>query len=107
MADDLEIPAFLRAAARQPKPKARRHRWTRLKAQRPEGAKWEAAERWQVTIPDTREESCGDIPPGARLVWVIAGARWVELRDAEAYAKIPAQLWAKMARAGRLVDQAK
>ncbi len=99
--DTLEFLPFLRGSA--PGPKPRKLRWTRLRAQRPEGAKWEAAERWQICVPDTKEASCGDIPPGYRLVWVIQGTKWCELRDAEAYAKIPAPLWARMARAGRML----
>lgn len=104
MDDGLEVPPFLRGTA--PGPKPRPLKWTRLRAERPEGAKWEAAERWQVCIPDTKEASCGDIPPGYRRVWVIYhdGLKYAELRDAEAYAKIPAAAWARIANKGRKVS---
>lgn len=70
-----------------------------MRGQRPEGDKWLAAERWQVTLG----QNVGDIPPGTRLLWVLYadGRKWAELRDAEAYAKVPAETWARIANRGR------
>lgn len=109
MIDPGPIPAFLLAPKGSRKVIVSRRRWAKIRVERPEGAKWEAAERWEVCIPDAKEikQSMGDLAPGTRCVWVLyaEGHKWAELRDAEGYAKLPARLWEQMARKGRRIDR--
>jgi hypothetical protein len=101
MTDDLEIPQFLRGAKRRGAPRARK--WSRMTAQRPEGEKWEAAERWEVTVPRQWSKD-GSVAPGTRYLWVIEHRTWTELRDAENYSKVPTADWQRVARKGRKVS---
>lgn len=79
------------------------------KIERPEGAKWESAERWAVyldhhTCPQTDEASKGTPRVGYRYVWVIPGKTWTEVRDAEGYIKISTKDWNRIAAKGRQVS---
>lgn len=98
----LDIPVFLQRSRVPGKtlPKFRKIRWAKMKAVRPEGERWIAAERWEVFIG-------ADIPqlaPGCRYVWVAEGRKWAYLRDAENRAKIHISLWRKMQKTGRQVN---
>lgn len=91
---ELALPDHLRRV-RGDTPKPRPVRWKRVRAQRPEGAKWETAERWHVHVPREWGGTAGDskLAPGYRHLWVITGGKWTELRDAEAYIKVPTKDW--------------
>lgn len=101
--DDLAIPEFLRGSRPGPKPRWTSP-WTRLKAQRPEGAKWENAERWEVYVDHHHAAGDGRCAVGTRHVWVIPGRTWTEVRDSEGYMKLATADWNKMAKAGRQVS---
>jgi hypothetical protein len=104
--DDLAFPAFLVGVRKKSGP-PRARKWARMLPVRPEGAKWEAAERWQVNVPvrwsDIGKESRG-VGSGTRLLWVIEGRTWTELRDTEGYVKVPTVDWQKAAKNGRKVS---
>lgn len=106
--DGLEIPAFLRSAKRASPPRERR--WKRLAPRRPDGEKWEKAERWEITLglEHSRTGSSGravGLASGTRMVWVIEGTKWAELRDAEDFLKLPIAEWRRLQRHGRAVPK--
>jgi hypothetical protein len=101
--DDLPIPDFLKGSRAGPKPRWTSP-WRHGKAQRPEGAKWEEAERWEVYLPHKLVAGDGHPAVGTRLVWVIAGKTWTELRDAEGYIKIATADWNRLAQKGRKIE---
>lgn len=106
MDDDLTLPAFLRVEPGTKRmPRARR--WSRMLPKRPEGAKWEVAERWQVHVPTSWSDVGIDrlgVGSGTRVLWVLEGKTWTELRDNEGYAKVPTVDWQKAANNGRKVS---
>jgi hypothetical protein len=65
---------------------------------RPEGEKWEGAERWLCHV-DTRLAPA--LASGSRLLWVVEGRKWVYVRDTEAHQRMPAADWNRMSRTGR------
>lgn len=98
MTDDLTLPAFLvreRGPIRMP---VQRHK--RMLPVRPEGSKWEAAERWEICVPD---EYFGALAPGYRCIYQ-PGHKWAELRDAEAYGKVRAAEWERVSNKGRKIS---
>lgn len=110
MNDALAIPDFLFVPKGSRKPIFHRRRWRLPPLPHPaeaHGAKWEEAERWEITIPRAWSDRGGgigapaQIGSGRRLVWALIGRKWVELRDAEGYAKVPAPEWGRIAIKGR------
>lgn len=101
---DLTIPDFLRSARRRSAPRPRR--WSRMLPQRPEGEKWEHAERWEITVPvtwsDVGQSNLG-IGSGRRRVWVVTGTKWAYIRDAEGHRKVPISEWERAANKGQRV----
>ena len=91
---DLTIPAHLRRA-KGDTPMPRPLRWRKMKAVRPEGEKWTDAERWEITIPagGSMNWTTSGLASGTRFVWVLIGRKWVELRDHEAYGRVPRTEW--------------
>jgi hypothetical protein len=107
---DLAIPSHLQRT-KGDAGRPRHLRWKRMRAQRPDGSKWEGAERWEIKVPgggrDPKSISwCGSgLAAGTRLVWAIIGRKWVELRDNEGYAKVPRAEWDEITRyTGRKVS---
>jgi hypothetical protein len=94
--DDLEIPAFLRGSRPGPKPRATTP-WRMPTQGRPEGERWQEAERWLVYI-DTR--LAPNLASGSRLVWVSLGRKWAYVRDAEGHQKMAASDWHRMSKSG-------
>lgn len=107
--DTLAYPAHLIALPGS-RSKMRAPRWKKIKAVRPEGKKWEDADRWEITVPGGGAEKTaldwggeGALAPGRRYVWVIPGRTWTEVRDGEGYIKVPTGEWNQIARTGRQV----
>lgn len=104
---DLNPPAFLSAARRATAPRPRR--WKRIKVRRPEGKKWEAAQRWEVTFGPEHSYTkpngrTGGLAAGTRCVWVIVGRKRVEIRDAEDKCVMTLAEWRLLERHGRQVE---
>jgi hypothetical protein len=101
MSDDLVIPEFLRNAKRRAAPRLRR--WSRMLPRRPEGYRWEAAERWEIDVPPTWSDigkTDRGIGPGRRRVWVTLEGGWAHIRDAETYRKVRVSEWERVANKG-------
>ena len=98
------IPAFLRGKS-PTTVVPRKRRWTRLVAQRPEGDRWAAAERWEITVPPEWSDRHGGLGSGRRYVWALEGRKWAYLRDNESYViQVPAADWQRAANKGRRVS---
>lgn len=99
MTDPNPMPDFLRVApGTRRMPRSRRP--AKLVAVRPEGLKWEYAERWEVTVD---EVNCPGVASGTRCLWVIPGRTWTEVRDSEAYCRLATKDWERMANKGRQI----
>lgn len=98
MIDTLEIPAHLiaRPGSRRKVPTVQ---WKGRKQPRPEGDKWQEAQKWMVTVPPAW---CGQgqLAPGTRMVWAIIGRKWVEIRDVEGYVKVALSDWQRVVHKG-------
>ena len=99
MEPDLTIPEFLRG--RGPNAMANRPpRWKRIKPKpRPEGQRWEQAERWEVFVG---QELLG-LACGRRRLWVVEGRKWARLHDGESQVKVPMALWRQTQRSGKQI----
>ena len=97
MTDLLEIPAFLRGSRPGPKPRKSR-RWVRHAAPPPEGEKWAQAKRVEVYVDFVRAPN---LFSGRRILWVLEGRKWVELRDTENYQKVALAEWERMCQDGK------
>lgn len=101
---ELDVPDFLRRT-KGDAPKPRPARWRRMRAERPSGAKWEEAERWEITVPAGGSDpqtpnwtGDGQLASGRRRVWALVGTKWCELRDSEGYIKVPVAEWNRYTR---------
>lgn len=89
MTDTLALPDFLRAAPGSLR-KPRAPRWHRMPERpRPEGARWEAAERWWVHVPNEMTQ----LASGYRRLWVITGRKWCRLHDGQDQCKVSMGDW--------------
>jgi hypothetical protein len=100
--DDLAIPAFLRRS-RDQKPVEVKPRRKRFKARRPEGERYEDAERWEVFIANT-DHYLRRLGSGIRRVWVAedeTGSRLIWLHDGGAEQSVSMSDWARISAKGR------
>lgn len=99
MDHDLLIPEFLRAAGKVRLP--REPRWKKMTARpRPEGQRWETAERWEVFVG----LALPGLACGLRRLWVVEGRKWARLHDGESQVKIPMELWRQTQRRGKQIN---
>jgi hypothetical protein len=88
--DELMIPDFLKRTKADTK-KFRAPRWKKMpKAQKPEGERWEKAERWEVKLHD-------EVPK----LGSGQGRKWARLADGGATVKVSMAAWSQVARHGR------
>lgn len=102
--DDLAIPAFLKRQPGEVKPEVKTRR-AKVKARKPEGERYEDAERWEVFIEST-ETFLRKLACGQRKLWAAedeTGARWVWLHDGETEQRVSMEAWQRMANKGRRI----
>jgi hypothetical protein len=102
MVDLLEIPTHLIA-----RPGSRRKiptvQWKGKKQPRPEGDKWQEAQKWNICVPPewgNTKVTVGRLATGTRMVWALIGRKWVEIRDAEGYVKVALSDWQRVVHKG-------
>jgi hypothetical protein len=100
--DDLSIPAFLRRSKDQVKPEVKTRR-RKFKARKPEGERYEDAERWEIFIANT-EHYLKHLASGIRRVWVAedeTGSRLMWVHDGEHEQALSFSDWARISAKGR------
>jgi hypothetical protein len=104
MQDDLAIPAFLRRSREDKKPEVKAKR-RRFKPRKPEGERYEDAERWEVFIANT-DLYLKHLGSGIRRVWVAedeTGSSVMWLHDGERQQSVSMSEWKRMSAKARRI----